>query len=424
MEPWSSAPTTKSALVARLVAAHAEAVAGHVPAPAAPHAADLRAAERVAIDYADADDLASKLEQALAAFPQPGRWKALRGRGIFRGSGPAPKVAFLYTGQGSQYANMLAALRAIEPIVAATFDEADVIMAPLIDRPLTSYLFVDANDPDAVAAAEADLRRTEITQPAVLTVDLALTRLLAAYGIVPDLVMGHSLGEYGALVAAGALSFPAALEAVSARGREMAHLTMEDNGAMAAVFAPLAEIEKIVAETDGYVVIANVNSTSQAVIGGATAAVKAAVEKCQQRDFQTAMLPVSHAFHTSIVAPASEPLRRTLERLELRPPELPIVSNVTGELYPMGPDVGPQMLDLLAAQVASPVQFVQGLTHALRLGRAVVRGGRPEEGPAGFRRRRPRRRRRRPGDEPPQAGRHDRLQPGAVRAVRGGPRRR
>ena len=386
----------ESALVARLVAAHAEAVAGHVPAPAAPHAADLRAVERVAIDYADAGDLASKLDLALAAFPQPGRWKALRGRGIFRGSGPAPKVAFLYTGQGSQYANMLAALRAIEPIVAATFDEADVIMAPLIDRPLTSYLFVDANDPDAVAAAEADLRRTEITQPAVLTVDLALTRLLAAYGIEPDLVMGHSLGEYGALVAAGALSFPAALEAVSARGREMAHLTMEDNGAMAAVFAPLAEIEKIVAETDGYVVIANVNSTSQAVIGGATAAVKAAVEECQQRDFQTAMLPVSHAFHTSIVAPASEPLRRTLERLELRPPELPIVSNVTGELYPMGPDVGPQMLDLLAAQVASPVQFVRGLTTLYDSGaRSFVEVG-PEEGPAGFRRRRPRRRRRVP----------------------------
>ena len=176
--------------------------------------------------------------------------------------------------------------------------------------------------------------------------------------------MGHSLGEYGALVAAGALSFAAALEAVSARGREMAHLTIADNGAMAAVFAPLAEIEKIVAETDGYVVIANVNSSAQAVIGGATAAVEAAVEKCTQRDFQTAMLPVSHAFHTSIVAPASEPLRRTLERLELRSPTVPTVANVTGSLYPMGPGVVPEMLDLLAAQVASPVQFVRGL-HTL-----------------------------------------------------------
>ena len=216
-----------AALEARLREAHAQARAGRVPAPAAPLEADLRAAERVAIDYADADELADKIELALAAFAQPASWKALRGRGIFRGSGAAPKVAFLYTGQGSQYPNMLATLRDIEPIVAETFEEADTIMAPLIERPLTSYLFVDGSDPDAVAAADADLRRTEITQPAVLSVDLALTRLLGAYGVVPDLVMGHSLGEYGALVAAGALSFSAALEAVSARGREMANLSIE-----------------------------------------------------------------------------------------------------------------------------------------------------------------------------------------------------
>ena len=256
---------------------------------------------------------------------------------------------------------MMASLRDVEPVVAATFDEADAVMTPLLGRPLTSYLFVDPADPDALAAAEAELRKTEITQPAVLAVDLALTRLLAAYGIVPDLVMGHSLGEYGALVAAGALTFPAALEAVSARGREMADLSVEDNGAMAAVFAPLEEIERIVAETDGYVVVANVNSSTQAVIGGATVAVEAAVARCQERGFTTAMLPVSHAFHTSIVAPASEPLRRTLERLDLRPSQIPIVSNVTGDLYPMGPGVVEEMLDLLAAQVASPVQFVKGL---------------------------------------------------------------
>ena len=93
--------------------------------------------------------------------------------------------------------------------------------------------------------------------------------------------MGHSLGEYGALVAAGALTFDAALEAVSARGREMASLSMDDNGAMAAVFAPLAEIERIVAAIDGYVVLANINSTSQAVIGGATDAVERAVAAFQ-----------------------------------------------------------------------------------------------------------------------------------------------
>ena len=113
----------------------------------------------------------------------------------------------------------------------------------------------------------------------MLTADLALTRLLAPTACVPDMVMGHSLGEYGALVAAGALSFAAALEAVSARGREMAHLAIADNGAMAAVFAPARRRSSGSSpKTDGYVVIANVNSTSQAVIGGATDAVERAVE--------------------------------------------------------------------------------------------------------------------------------------------------
>ena len=104
----------------------------------------------------------------------------------------------------------------------------------------------------------------------MLATDLALTRLLDAYGIRPDMTMGHSLGEYGALVAAGALPFEDALEAVSARGREMTRVSMADNGRMAAVFAPLAEIERILKTIDGYVVIANNNSDKQAVIGGAS----------------------------------------------------------------------------------------------------------------------------------------------------------
>ena len=125
-----------------------------------------------------------------------------------------------------------------------------------------------------MAKAEEDLRQTAITQPAVLAIDLALTRLLAAYGIQPDMTMGHSLGEYGALVASGALPFEDALEAVSARGRGMTRVAVADNGKMAAVFAPLAEVERILKTINGYVVIANVNSEHQAVIGGASEAVE------------------------------------------------------------------------------------------------------------------------------------------------------
>jgi acyl transferase domain-containing protein len=357
--------------------------------PRSPDPALAGAAVRVAIDYADAADLVAKAGKAVKALrsgsPDKRKMalKMLRSQGVFVGRGPAPKVAFLYTGQGSQYVNMLRDLREREPIVADTFAEADRIMTPLLGRPLTSYIFSADSDGEDRARLERQLLQTEITQPAVLTVDLALTRLLAAYAIEPDLVMGHSLGEYGALVAAGALSFEAALEAVSARGHEMASLEMDDNGAMAAVFGPIEEIERIVAGVDGYVVIANINSTGQAVVGGATAAVERAVDAFRAAGLTATRILVSHAFHTSIVAPASEPLKVALRRLDVRPPRLPIVANVTGEFYPPDADVE-TMLDILGRQVASPVQFVAGLRTLYDAGARVFVEVGPKKALHGF----------------------------------------
>ncbi|HET7531380.1 MAG TPA: beta-ketoacyl synthase N-terminal-like domain-containing protein, partial [Mycobacteriales bacterium] len=353
--------TSDSDVAAQLRTARDRAAEGTLPPAAPPDPALARAAVRVAIDYGDAKELVAKVDKAVTALTSgnAAMLKMLRSQGVFVGRGPAPKVAFLYTGQGSQYVNMLETLRAAEPVVAETFDEADRIMTPLLGRPLTSYIF-DGHEPEAIAAMEQQLLQTEITQPAVLASDLALTRLLAAYGIEPDMVMGHSLGEYGALVAAGVMTFDTALEAVSARGHEMASLSVEDNGAMAAVMAPIEDIERIVGEVDGYVVVANVNSTRQAVIGGATVAVDKAVQAFTDAGFTAMRIPVSHAFHTSIVAPASVPLRAALKRLGVRPPQLPIVANVTGEFYPHDADEE-SILDMLSRQVASPVQFVRGL---------------------------------------------------------------
>ena len=377
---------SEAALVERLRTVVEDSKAGRAPVPTAPAESDLRAPERVAIDYANAAELADKATNALRALAanQPAMWKALRAQGIFRGHGPAPKVAFLYTGQGSQYVNMLQALRAEEPIVAETFAEADRVMTPLLGKPLSNFIFVDNADADAVAKAEDDLRQTAITQPAVLATDLALTRLLAAYGIEPDFTMGHSLGEYGALVAAGALPFADSLEAVSARGRGMTQVAMKDNGRMAAVFAPLEEIERILKTIDGYVVIANVNSNRQAVVGGGSQAVEQAMEAFQKAGYDVAALTVSHAFHTSIVAGASEPLRRVLERLHLESPRLPIVANTNGEFYPMGPGVVPKILDILTQQVASPVQFVKGLRTLYDAGARVLIEVGPKKALQGF----------------------------------------
>ncbi|HZC24089.1 MAG TPA: beta-ketoacyl synthase N-terminal-like domain-containing protein, partial [Candidatus Binatia bacterium] len=377
---------SEQGLAERLRSIMNDAQSSRIPVPSAPSEADLRAPVRLAIDYLDAVELADKSAKALKALAanQPALWKALRAQGIFRGQGAAPKVAFLYTGQGSQYVNMLRPLYTSEPIVTETFAQANRVMTPLLGKPLTDFVFVDEADPAAVAKADEDLRQTAITQPAVLAIDLALTRLLAAYGIKPDMAMGHSLGEYGALVASGALPFEDALEAVSARGRGMTRVAVADKGRMAAVFAPLNDVERILKTIEGYVVIANINSEHQAVIGGASDAVTKAMDVLQRAGYEVSPLPVSHAFHTSIVAPASEPLRQELARLRMESPRLPIVANVNGEFYPTGPGVVPEMLDLLARQVASPVQFVKGLRTLYEAGARIFVEVGPKKALQGF----------------------------------------
>jgi acyl transferase domain-containing protein len=162
-------------------------------------------------------------------------------------------------------------------------------------------------DEEALKGAEAALRDTAITQPAMLTANVAMLRLMNKFGYSPDLVIGHSLGEYAALVAAGVLTFAEALQVVSARANEMKKVSMADNGAMAAVSAPIEQIEKVLESLDDYAVIANINSPLQSVIGGSTSAIEKALTAFAQAGFQATKIPVSHEFHTNIVAPASAP---------------------------------------------------------------------------------------------------------------------
>ena len=201
-------------------------------------------------------------------------------------------------------------LAANDPLVAGVFEEADRVLEPILGRTLTSYIFVDRQDPEAVKQAEEDLKQTAITQPAVLSMDTAMCRLLAEFGLEPDMVMGHSLGEYGALVAAGVLPFAEALEAAAARGREMSKVSFGDNGAMAAVMAPADFVVEELKAIAGYVVPANLNARGQVVIGGETAAVEQAMDAFNKKGYQAQRLPVSHAFHTKIVAPAASRFAR------------------------------------------------------------------------------------------------------------------
>ncbi|GIK58733.1 MAG: hypothetical protein BroJett015_43960 [Chloroflexota bacterium] len=365
---------------------------GWTPPKELPDTAVLESQERLLIDFGDQAELLDRLQKAqkVMASDSLQAWKAMEAQGIFRGSGkPDGKVAFMFPGQGSQYVNMGRELAALYPEVQAVFDEADAVMTPILGKPLTDYIFVDPNDNAAVNKATFDLMQTEITQPAMLTMDIALYRLLQRFGFRPDVVVGHSLGEYAALIVAGIMPFADALEAAAARGGEMASLKLEDNGKMAAVLAPYEVVEATLKQVDGYVIPANINSSSQCVIGGASAAVETAVTLFQNAGYQAMIIPVSHAFHTSIIAPASAPLRRVLDRLRITPPTLPIITNVTGDFYPTAADgaedgVINAIKDNLQQQVAATVQWVKGLHTLYDFGvRAFVEVG-PKRALRGF----------------------------------------
>ena len=376
------APTPK-ALKDKIDAIYHKVEGGWTPPVAPPDPNELAQPERVVIDFGNHDELLDRLKKAqkAAGFDSPAAWKSLQAQGVFRGSGPKPgKIAFLFPGQGSQYVNMGRELLS-EPAFAEVIKEGDAVMTPILGKPLTSYIYVDANDPDALKKAEYDLMQTAITQPAMLMLDAALCRLLKEYGFEPDMVMGHSLGEYAALNAAGVMPFAEALEASAARGAEMSRVKVDDNGWMAAVMAPLDVVLSTLNEIDGYVIPANINSYNQVVIGGASKAVERAIEVFTQKGYQAQRIPVSHAFHTRIVAPASGPLRKQLDRFHITPPRIPLVANVTGEVYPTTVE---EIKDILEKQIASPVQWVKGLETLYREGvRCFVEVG-PKKALKGF----------------------------------------
>lgn len=289
--------------------------------------------------------------------------RILAARGIYFGentAGETGKTAFLFPGQGSQYLGMLGDLSAQYQVVNDTFNEANEILRPLIGgRTLTDIVWpagVDLKD----KAANIALVQTEICQPAMLTADIALMRLLNQFGIRPDFVVGHSLGEYAACVAAGVMTFADALYAVSARGREMAEVDVPDNGKMASVSAGTEKVEQVLETVSGYVVAANKNCHAQTVIAGESNAVEKAVLAFGEAGIDARLIPVSHAFHSSIVSPAAKPLSNVLAKLDLRSPATPILSNVHAGPYPTSQN---EIVELLAKQLASPVEFIAQLNN-------------------------------------------------------------
>ncbi len=233
------------------------------------------------------------------------------------------KLALIFPGQGSQHAGMGKALAKHYPEARKLFDEADAILG----RSISQLCF---------EGPEEDLQRTENTQPALYIMSAAALTALRAEGIEGAATAGHSLGEYSALYAAGALDFATGLKLVQARGRAMEAAGRQHPGTMAAVLgledAKVDEICAAASHGDSVVVAANLNSPGQVVISGDEVALDRALEKAKEAGAKRALkLKVGGAFHSPLMESAVEMLRPELETATISPPESRFVANVTAD---------------------------------------------------------------------------------------------
>lgn len=279
------------------------------------------------------------------------------------------KIAFLFPGQGSQSVGMGRDLQEKFPAARSVFEEADDALGFSISR-----LCFDG--------PEDELKMTEHTQPAILTVSVAAERVLREHGVEAACAAGHSLGEYSAHVAAGTLAFADAVRTVRDRGRYMQQAVPAGVGSMAAILGlPAGRVIEVCAaaaqETGEVVSAANLNSPDQTVISGAVKAVGRAAELAKEAGAKRAvMLAVSAPFHCALMQPAQDRLASALETLAFHTPHLPVAANVDAKLLREGDAVR----DALVRQVTGPVRWVEciklltaeGATHFIEVGPGKV----------------------------------------------------
>ncbi len=289
-------------------------------------------------------------------------------KGVYIGHGSTGvKLAVVFTGQGSQYPDMLLDLACQFPMFQTVLENANArFEASSSDSSyLTDYIYPPAVFTDAETKQQFDnLKETRVAQPAIGAVSLGAFEVLTHFGVSPDAAAGHSYGEITALCAAGAIDRPTFHKLSALRGQLMG-AGEGDKGSMAAVMAPLSTIQEVIKAEKLNLVIANKNAPEQGVISGDTEEIKRGLAAFKSRNIRAVQLSVSAAFHSPLVAAASKPLKDAMKKMTFKKPDFPVYSNTTACPYPE--DEREKQL-ILAHQLEEPVEFMEEIKNMVEAG--------------------------------------------------------
>jgi acyl transferase domain-containing protein/acyl-CoA synthetase (AMP-forming)/AMP-acid ligase II/pimeloyl-ACP methyl ester carboxylesterase/acyl carrier protein len=300
---------------------------------------------RLAITVESRQQLLEKINSYLLKDKEPGIVKSIV-EPSFRA-----KIAWLFTGQGSQYVGMGYQLYQTQPVFRQALELCGEILQPYLDANLIDIIYPDRE----IKLNSNLLDETQYTQAAIFALEYALAQMWLAWGIKPNVVMGHSVGEYVAATIAGVFTLEDGLKLIAERGKLMQALPQ--NGSMFAIFSDEKTVQNLISPYREEVTIAAINGDHNIVISGANNAIAEIISKLEIQGINSKQLNVSHAFHSPLMQPILEDFRRVAETINYQKPQITIVSNVTGQIITEAITTAEYWVN----HVIAPVRFIQGI---------------------------------------------------------------